>query len=106
MTYFHMDGEALVWFKVDEDIGLFVSWDAFVQALQGKFGSTTYDNLLKATIQKSPVLVSNPMLIGVRQTHVSPNRSVHVIKNENVNLPHIHVGAKSRCLMAITKPRN
>ena len=41
MTYFHMDGEALVWFKVDEDIGLFVSWDAFVQALQGKFGSTT-----------------------------------------------------------------
>ena len=106
MTYFHMDAKALVWFEVDEDIELFASWDAFVQALQVKFGSIAYDNLLKATIKKLPVLVSNPVLIGVRQTHVSPNGSIHVIKNENVNVPHIHVGAKSRCLVTITKPRN
>ena len=32
MAYFHMDGEALVWYKYVEDIGLFVSWDAFIQA--------------------------------------------------------------------------
>jgi len=101
-----MDAKALVWFEVDEDIELFASWDAFVQALQVKFGSIAYDNLLKATIKKLPVLVSNPVLIGVRQTHVLPNGSIHVIKNENVNVPHIHVGAKSCCLVTITKPRN
>ena len=33
MAYFHMDGEALVWFEDAEDTGLFVSWDAFIQAL-------------------------------------------------------------------------
>ena len=72
MAYFHMDGEALVWFKYVEDIGLFVSWDAFVQAQQVRFRSTVYDNPLKATIQELHVLMSNPMLIGVSQTHVSP----------------------------------
>ena len=44
MAYFHMDGEALVWFEDDEDTRLFVSWDAFVQALQVKFGTTACDN--------------------------------------------------------------
>ena len=72
MTYFHMDAKALVWFEVDEDIELFASWDAFVQAQQVRFRSTVYDNPLKATIQELHVLVSNPMLIGVSQTHVSP----------------------------------
>ena len=33
MAYFHMDGEALVWFEDAEDTRLFVSWDAFIQAL-------------------------------------------------------------------------
>ena len=40
MTYFHMDGEALVWFKEVEDTELFISWDALVQALQVRLGST------------------------------------------------------------------
>ena len=91
MAYFHMDGEALVWFEDDEDTRLFVSWDAFVQALQVKFGTTACDNPLKGTIQEPPVLVSNPMLICISQIHVSPNESIHVIKNEDVDLPHIHV---------------
>ena len=30
------------------------------------------------------------MLIGVNQTHVSPNGSVYVIKKEEVDLPHIN----------------
>ena len=92
MAYFHMDGEALVWFEDAKDIRLFVSWDAFVQALQVRFESTTYDNLLNATIQEPPILVSNPMLIGISQTHVSPNESIHVIKNEDIDFPHIYVG--------------
>ena len=81
-----------MWFEDAEDTGLFVSWDAFVQALQVRFESTTYDNLLNATIQEPPILVSNPMLIGISQTHVSPNESIHVIKNEDIDLPHIYVG--------------
>jgi len=47
MAYFHMDVEALVWFQDVEDIGLNVSWDAFVQAVRVKFGSTAYDNPMK-----------------------------------------------------------
>ena len=50
MAYFRMDGEALVWFEDAENTGIFVSWDAFVQALQVRFESTACDNPLKATI--------------------------------------------------------
>ena len=49
---------------------------------------------LKATIQEPTVLVSDPMLIVVSQTHVSSNGPAHVIKNEDVDLPCIHVGGK------------
>ena len=105
MAYFHMDGEALVWFEYAEDIGLFVSWDAFVQALQVKFRSTVYDNPLKATIQEPPVLVSNPMLIGVSQTHVSRNGSVHAIKNKDVDLPHTRVGGQISLLSGCHKAK-
>ena len=28
MTSFHMDGEALVWFQVGEDAGVFENWEA------------------------------------------------------------------------------
>ena len=94
MAYFHMDGEALVWFEDAEDTGLFVSWDTFVQALQVRFRSIASDNPLKATIQEPPILVSNPMLIGISRTHVSPNGPVHAIKNEDVDLPHIYVGGQ------------
>ena len=105
MAYFHMDGEALVWFEDAEDTRLFVSRDAFVQALQVRFGSTTCDNPLKATIQEPLVIVSNPMLIGVSQTHVSPNGSVHAIKNEDVDLPHTHVGGQISLLSGCHKAK-
>ena len=49
---------------------------------------------------------SDQMVFDCGQTRTSTDGAVHVIKNENVNLPHIHVGAKSHCLVAITKPRN
>ena len=93
MAYFHMDGEALVWCKNAEDIGLYDSWGAFVQELQAKFGSSACDNPVKATIQETHILVSNPMFIGVNQTHVPPNGFVHVIKNVDIDLPctHAHV---------------
>ena len=103
MAYFHMDGEALVWFKNAKDIGLFDSWDAFVQELQVKFGSTACDNPVKATIQETPILVSNPMFIGVNQTHVPPNGFVHVIKNEDADLPHTHAHVPPNGLIHVIK---
>lgn len=44
-----MDVEVLVWFQDVKDIGLFISWDAFIQALQVRFGSTDYDSPMKTT---------------------------------------------------------
>jgi len=49
---------------------------------------------LKATIQEPTILVSDPMLIAVSQTHVSSNGHAHVIKNEDVDLPCIHFGGQ------------
>ena len=43
------------------------------------------------------------MLIGVSQTHVSPNGSIHAIKNEVVDLPHIHVGGQISLLSGCHK---
>ena len=43
------------------------------------------------------------MLIGVSQTHVSPNGSIHTIKNEVVDLPHIHVGSQISLLSGCHK---
>ena len=100
-----MDGEALVWIEDAEDTSLFVSWDAFVQALQVRFGSTSCDNPLKATIQEPHVLVSNPMLIGVSRIHVSPNGSVHAIKNKDVDLPRIHIGGQISLLSGYHKAK-
>ena len=77
--------------------------DAFVQALHVRFGFNACDNPLKATIQEPHVLVSKSMLIGVSQTHVSPNGSVHAIKNEDVDLPHIHVGGQISLLSGCHK---
>ena len=65
MAYFHMDVEVLVWFQDVEDIGLNVSWDAFVQAVRVKFGSTAYDNPMKATTQEHTAPMSVPMVIDV-----------------------------------------
>ena len=105
MAYFHMDGEALVWIEDAEDTSLFVSWDAFVQVLQVRFGSTSCDNPLKATIQEPHVLVSNPMLIGVSRIHVSPNGSIHAIKNKDVDLPRIHIGGQISLLSGYHKAK-
>ena len=79
--------------------------DAFVQALQVRFGSIACDTPLKATIQEPLVLVSNPMLIGIRQTHVSLDGSVHTIKNEDVDLPHNHVGGQISLLSGCHKAK-
>ena len=60
---------------------------------------------MKATIQEPPVLMSNPMLIGVSQTHVSLDGFVHTIKNEDVNLPHNHVGGQISLLSGCHKAK-
>ena len=48
MESFHMEGEALVWFQEGEDVGVFGTWEALVQAMLIRFGSTAYDNLMEA----------------------------------------------------------
>ena len=92
-----------MWFKNAEDIRLFDSWDAYVQELHVKFGSTACDNPVKATIQETPILVGKQLFIGVNQTHVRPNGFVHVIKNEDVDLPHTHAHVSPNGLIHIIK---
>ena len=48
MAAFHMEGEALIWFQDGEKAGMFKDWSTFVQALQVRFGSTTYDVPMEA----------------------------------------------------------
>jgi len=38
MASFHMEGEALALFQDGEEAGLFKNWEAFIQALQVRFG--------------------------------------------------------------------
>ena len=45
------------------------------------------------------------MLICVSQIHVSPNESIHVIKNEDVDLPHIHVEGQISLLSGYHKAK-
>ena len=45
------------------------------------------------------------MLIGVSQTHVSPNGSVHAIKNEDVDLPHTDVRGQIQLLSGCHKAK-
>lgn len=42
IAYFHMDGEALVWYQDALDSGQFNGWDTFDKALQTRFGQSTY----------------------------------------------------------------
>ena len=44
MAFYHLDGEALIWFRDAEQIGGFASWEVFVKALQTCFGVTAYDD--------------------------------------------------------------
>ena len=43
-----MEGEALTLFQDGEEAGLFKNCEAFIQALQVRFGTTTYDNRMEA----------------------------------------------------------
>lgn len=45
---FHMEGKALVWFQDLEASGTITSWDGFVQALQTRFGPTSYEDPVEA----------------------------------------------------------
>jgi hypothetical protein len=47
MSSFHMEGEALVWFQDVDEVGLFPTWDSFLQALLIRF-DPTYDDPMKA----------------------------------------------------------
>ena len=48
MASYHLDGEALIWFQEAKQARGFASWEAFVQALQTRFGTTTYDDPMEA----------------------------------------------------------
>ena len=43
-----MDGEALAWFQEGGETGLFKDWETLVEALQIRFGATTYDDPMEA----------------------------------------------------------
>ena len=72
MTSFHMEGEALVWFQEGEEAGVFGNWEALIQAMLTRFGSTAYDDPMEALTrlrQTSPWLCTKvnlkPWLIGL-----------------------------------------
>ena len=44
LASFHMEGEALIWFRDAEQIGGFASWEVFVKALQTCFRVTACDD--------------------------------------------------------------
>jgi hypothetical protein len=48
MASFYMEGEALVWFQDALDSGVFSSWEAFVKAIQIRFGPNSYDDPMEA----------------------------------------------------------
>ena len=56
-----LEEEALVWFQDAEESGLyFTSLDAFVRALQVRFGTTTYGDPMEALTRLSKPLVHDP----------------------------------------------
>ena len=48
MASFHMDGGALIWFQDSDEIGVFATWEGFVEALLTRFGSTAYKDPMKS----------------------------------------------------------
>ncbi|KAF5446449.1 hypothetical protein F2P56_032077, partial [Juglans regia] len=48
MAAYHMQGEALIWYKGAWDSGQFNSWETFTRILQLRFGPTTYDDPMEA----------------------------------------------------------
>ena len=45
---FHIDQEALVWYQEAMEAEVFSNWETLVQALHVRFGSTAYDDPMKA----------------------------------------------------------
>jgi len=48
LASFHMEGDALIWFKDGEDSRLFPYWDAVVKELQILFGPVAYDDPMES----------------------------------------------------------
>ena len=51
MASFHMDNNALIWFQDCEATGVFMTWENFVKALLIRFGSSAYEDPMKALTQ-------------------------------------------------------
>lgn len=49
-TSFYMEGEALVWFQDDDEVGQFPTWDDFLQALLVQFGPA-YDDPMESLMK-------------------------------------------------------
>nr|XP_034919250.1 uncharacterized protein LOC118052388 [Populus alba] len=47
---FHMEGKAITWYQELEETGILTSWEAFVKALQIRFGTSSYDDPMEALI--------------------------------------------------------
>ena len=48
MASFYMDGSVLVWFQDVEETYSFNTWSSFVEVVQFRFGSTSYDDPMEA----------------------------------------------------------
>lgn len=44
MSSFYIKGNALIWFEDAEETGIFYSWSSFLEALQLRFGNSSYDD--------------------------------------------------------------
>ena len=47
---FHMEGKAITWYQELEETGMITSWEAFVTALNIRFGTSSYDDPMEALI--------------------------------------------------------
>lgn len=55
LAFFHMEDETLVWFQDASEASMFHSWEDFSQALQFRFGSSPYDDLMEALTKLTQV---------------------------------------------------
>ena len=47
---FHIEGKAITWYQELEETRILTNWEAFVKALQIHFGTSSYDDPMKALI--------------------------------------------------------
>jgi hypothetical protein len=45
-----MEGKAITWYQELEETEILTSWEAFVKALQIRFGTSSYDDPMEALI--------------------------------------------------------